>query len=110
MNICDKKLCTGCSACSTCCKQNAISMIKNDEGFLYPFIDETKCVNCEKCKKICPINNINIENNQNPEVYAVIASDEIRETSTSGGAFSILANYVLNSNSCWGGGNCWCRI
>lgn len=94
-NICDKNLCTGCSACSQACPKNAINMNTNEEGFLYPEIDNNLCTDCKLCKKTCPINNYNF-NNKYPKAYAIMAIDEVRKVSSSGGAFSVFAEYILN--------------
>ena len=47
-------LCCGCRLCEQICSKNAISMIYDNEGFLYPKIDANLCVNCGLCKKKCP--------------------------------------------------------
>lgn len=54
--ISDSLLCTGCSACSQVCPRGAVAMKANDEGFLYPFIDEGKCNDCSLCTRTCPVN------------------------------------------------------
>lgn len=90
--------CCGCSACANICPHGAIEMVENLEGFLYPEIDQSKCVNCGLCKKTCPILNKINDNFKTPDCYAAIADDEIREVSSSGGAFSIIAEYILNKN------------
>lgn len=45
--------CCGCSACYAVCPVGAISMQPNEEGFLYPVIDETKCIRCQRCIGVC---------------------------------------------------------
>ena len=94
----EKRDCCGCSACANICPHGAIEMVENSEGFLYPEIDQSKCVNCGLCKKTCPfLNKIN-DNFKTPDCYAAMADDEIRKVSSSGGAFSIIAEYILNKN------------
>lgn len=44
-------LCCGCRLCEQICSKKAISMIYDNEGFLYPKIDVNLCVNCGLCKK-----------------------------------------------------------
>lgn len=94
--ICNKNNCTGCATCKELCSKKAISMIDNKEGFLCPVVNQDLCTNCGLCKKNCPANSYIFENLVSPEVYAVMANDEIRKSSASGGAFGVLANYVFN--------------
>lgn len=49
----DHSECCGCSACYACCPAGAISMVRFDDGFLYPVIDESVCIRCGKCLKVC---------------------------------------------------------
>lgn len=49
----DKGDCCGCTACCQSCPLGAISMRPDNEGFLYPVIDETKCIRCNKCLTVC---------------------------------------------------------
>lgn len=58
-----KEECCGCSACCSICPQSAISMMSDEEGFLYPKIDDKICVRCYKCTKVCPFKNDNYDNN-----------------------------------------------
>ena len=53
IDIGSPELCTGCLACVNICSRNAINVVKNDTGFLYPRIDESKCINCGKCEELC---------------------------------------------------------
>lgn len=50
-----KEECCGCAACYAICAKDAISMIKDTEGFEYPQIDESKCIRCNQCMKVCSI-------------------------------------------------------
>ncbi|MBQ6887276.1 MAG: Coenzyme F420 hydrogenase/dehydrogenase, beta subunit C-terminal domain [Lachnospiraceae bacterium] len=84
-------LCTGCSACSNSCPQNAIAMKHNGYGFYIPEIDYNICIDCGICDNVCPIID------HKPSTYAIWASDEIRMQSSSGGFFSVIAEYVLNN-------------
>ena len=49
-----KKECCGCSACYAICPKEAISMVKDNKGFEYPHINETKCIRCYMCLNVCP--------------------------------------------------------
>ena len=88
--------CCGCGACYNKCPVGAISMQENEEGFLTPVIDEAKCTNCGLCLKACPSLNTEFKNNPQPECYAAMADDEIRMKSSSGGIFTLLAEYILD--------------
>ena len=50
----NNKKCTGCGACSFVCKQKAITMKVDSEGFLYPEINKDLCNDCKQCEKTCP--------------------------------------------------------
>lgn len=52
----EKKVnCCGCSACAHLCPKNCITMQEDEEGFLYPKVNESSCVDCELCVKTCPL-------------------------------------------------------
>lgn len=86
--------CTGCGACSSGCPKGAIRMVPDKEGFLYPEITDG-CVQCGHCAHVCPVLKQR-EPRTAPQVFAVWNRDPaVRRESTSGGAFSALAAYVL---------------
>lgn len=96
----NKEQCSGCTACMHSCPVGAITMETDEEGFKYPVIDLKKCVNCGTCRRICPFNNKYERKDtlKTPEIYAVKNKDETtRISSSSGGAFSALAEHVLNA-------------
>lgn len=92
--ICDRTLCTGCSACFSACKAKAIQMVPNEEGFFYPDINEDICVHCGKCKKVCPVHNTLLENNQAAYYAVKNKSTGQRMRSSSGGVFALLASEI----------------
>lgn len=94
----DRKICTGCAACVNLCPKGAIFMRENCEGFLYPEIEEEKCIHCGICYQRCPTIYPKHENNADPDCYAVQGKDKLRKESSSGGVFSILADYILSRN------------
>ena len=98
INILDKKECTGCSVCAQVCPHNCIKMIETKEGFHYPVIDEKLCTDCGLCVKKCHALNDNFKTDFNQEFYDVRASDEIRMKSSSGGMFTLIADYVFENN------------
>ena len=38
--------CCGCTACASSCPKSAITMVPDEEGFLYPKIDMRRCIEC----------------------------------------------------------------
>ena len=87
--------CTGCSSCANACAHYAIEMRADAEGFLQPFIDAEKCVECGLCVKKCPVLNP-LEIKLNKQIAYAVINYEDRTVSSSGGAFSMFARYVLN--------------
>ena len=89
--------CCGCSACYSVCPVNAIRFIADDEGFQYPYIDKALCINCKKCESVCPLK-IKQENLNPLHIYAAKNRNEsIRMKSSSGGVFSLFADYIETS-------------
>lgn len=96
INIIDKANCTGCTACHNICPKNAITMIADVEGFLYPKIDEQICIKCGCCEKICPILNDG-KNTKNNVINAYVAhhkNEQIWYESSSGGVFTAITEYI----------------
>lgn len=96
INIKEKADCCGCSACMNICPKKCITMEKDEEGFLYPVVDEKRCIHCGLCEKTCPIINKKRANEELQKTYAVYNKNEdIRKNSTSGGFFTSLAEKIL---------------
>ena len=91
-----KELCCGCSACANACPKKCIEMQFDEEGFLYPEVDSTRCIECGMCSNVCPIQNPSHLKKGIPLSYVVQnKNSRVREESSSGGMFSVLAEYVL---------------
>lgn len=98
IEITDKTKCCGCSACYNICPQECISMQSDNEGFRYPVIDMEDCTECDLCEMVCPILCGNKVDNE-PVAYACInKDDDVRQQSSSGGVFSLIAENVLGNN------------
>lgn len=99
MEICNSKQeCTGCGACKNVCPINCINMELDEEGFIVPVVDGSKCINCGKCKNVCPSNTSKKLNNSDEEIkaYSYMNNNEtILKKSSSGGAFSAIAERVI---------------
>lgn len=96
----EKDLCCGCTACVSVCPQKCLEMITDAEGFLIPSIAENrKCIDCGLCNKVCPILNPVKEIAKTQSGYIVQNTDlDIRRESTSGGAFSAIAQSILKKD------------
>lgn len=69
-------------------------MAADAEGFSYPVVDHEKCIDCGACHSVCPAKHPLEGSAGTP--YAVRCKDqELLQGSTSGGAFSLLAQQVL---------------
>lgn len=90
--------CTGCTACASSCPLDAISMQPNEEGFLMPIVDEVKCTSCGICVKKCQVIEKLPKRVQNQHYYGLKNRDEIRKKSSSGGAFTFIAERVLSED------------
>ena len=93
----DKQLntCYGCRACEGACPKGAIEIKPDSEGFLYPVLNKEHCVNCGICEKVCPFASDDFSSDAQA-VYAVQYKEtEKLMASSSGGAFSAVADYVL---------------
>ena len=91
----NKEQCTGCGACVQRCPQNCISWQTAEFGFFYPVIDEKKCVDCGLCERVCPIDKDISHLNFQKFFAAVHNNKQILSKSTSGGAFSAIAEKVI---------------
>lgn len=92
--ICPFEDCTGCGACSQVCPQSCVALCEDGEGFLRPTIDGSLCVDCGLCKRVCPA--LNPLEKGVGECYSAWHRDEtVLSKSSSGGAFTALADIVL---------------
>ena len=108
MNVKQQKQdCCGCTACQAICPQKAITMVPDEEGFLYPAIDEERCVHCDLCRKVCAFEDgylAKIGKTEEPafeQTYCAGSSTEeaVVCRSRSGGIFYALARQVIEASS-----------
>ncbi|MBQ8351567.1 MAG: Coenzyme F420 hydrogenase/dehydrogenase, beta subunit C-terminal domain [Clostridia bacterium] len=95
-NILAFQKCSNCGACYNVCPKDAITL--DEGGLFYELrVDEDKCVDCGMCQKVCPVNSP--DNRQAViSAYGAIHNDaEVVKASSSGGAFSAIAEFVLKN-------------
>lgn len=98
IRIYNKHDCCGCNSCVQRCPKSSITMREDEEGFLYPDVDESTCIDCGLCETVCPV----IHQSTVRKPIAVCAAknkdEKIRLSSSSGGAFTALAESVIDED------------
>lgn len=95
IQILDKHKCCGCSACEQICPKQCISFRRDQEGFVYPFVNNSICINCGLCERVCPVINLREDRLPLKTFAATNNNEEIRRNSSSGGVFSALAEKTI---------------
>lgn len=96
IHLVNKTDCSGCGACVCACPTKCLSMKGDSEGFYYPYADNKNCINCGKCLSVCSVKSKPKTTDYKRRVFAVQHKDDrIRRESTSGGAFTAIAEYVI---------------
>lgn len=97
ITITKKSDCNGCHACASVCPKKCISMVSDEEGFLFPNVDANKCVNCNLCDKVCPLKKASQKPLFNPIAYSGYNKNkQVQLESSSGGIFTLLAEEILS--------------
>ena len=91
----NKSECTGCGACVSICPRKAITMCPDEEGFLYPVVDQALCISCDLCEKRCPVGHEHPEHDVKM-LGAQHVDCEVRRQSSSGGVFTALARNMID--------------
>ena len=93
IEIKDKSLCCGCRACENICPQKCIEIYEDENGFMFPKVNEENCINCNLCNNVCPMLNNQLE--EVKEAYVVYSKTNNRQIGSSGGLFPEFAEYLL---------------
>lgn len=97
VEICLKEHCTACAACMNVCPKDAITMQElGVEGYNYPMIDQSKCIDCHLCVEICPSNHPIKLYRPQKSFAAISREQDDLMSSTSGGASSVMVQYILS--------------
>ena len=74
--LCEKELCTGCTACASACPLGCITMQPDAEGFLRPVVEESRCTGCGLCGRVCPVL-FSPDSTPMPQAFAAKNKDEM---------------------------------
>ncbi|MHB8077058.1 Coenzyme F420 hydrogenase/dehydrogenase, beta subunit C-terminal domain [Desulfosporosinus fructosivorans] len=95
----NKKECCGCTACMSICPKQAITMQPDEDGFVYPTVNDDLCVECGLCRKVCAFQNVPVTPNVPLATYAAINRNQsVLAASASGGVFAALALIIFEKN------------
>lgn len=92
--------CVGCGACLSECPVKAITLTGDEYGVYRSYVNKDNCIHCSKCVEVCPaLEHPKNLNSNEPSAYAFIHRNiNVVKQSSSGGAFSALAQAVLRDN------------
>lgn len=73
-------------------------MLYDEDGFVKNLADKDKCTKCNLCEMVCPVLNAEkLKHNDHQEPYAAVnKNSNVLMNSSSGGVFSVIAQYVLS--------------
>lgn len=92
--------CVGCGNCENKCPVGAVRLKEDEEGFLYPVVENECCIQCGKCRIVCPMYQKH-KNVQEPlSSYMAISKEKaILCQAASGGMFGTFAKVFLETYS-----------
>ena len=91
-----KEECCGCGACLNACPVKAICMAPDEDGFLYPYVNEEQCIQCGLCTRVCNFQHGERTDTLGKTYAAAWEKDAIRRSS-SGGVFAGIATNILQA-------------
>lgn len=93
-NISEFTQCANCGACYNICPVDAIH-VDDQDLFYRVVVDQDKCIDCGRCAAVCPVNTPQDRQDIRGAFSAVYCDEKIVKISSSGGAFTALAEWIL---------------
>jgi coenzyme F420-reducing hydrogenase beta subunit len=87
--------CCGCGSCVAVCPVLCLTMRPDACGFVHP-VYETGCIGCGRCAKACPALTVGNKDQVASVTWAKAKDDRLRDRSSSGAVFGLLAKKVLD--------------
>lgn len=89
--------CCGCLSCASICPKGCISVVADGMGFRHPSVNADVCVSCALCRRVCPALSGRKKEDSISCRWVMADNADMLASSSSGGAFGLLANRVLEA-------------
>lgn len=89
--------CCGCGSCAAACPVSCLTMKPDSCGFVHPRY-ESGCIGCGKCAKACSVLTVGKQDRALSVTWAKAKDDGLRDRSSSGAVFGLLAKQVLDED------------
>ena len=96
-NIANWDKCSNCGACINACPFDALYLDKNSLFYTVK-VEPNKCVNCGKCIRVCPTMQNKKTDAPLSAWWGYALNEQTVKCSSSGGIFSVVADYILREN------------
>lgn len=100
-----KNTCCGCELCVQSCPKGVIQMVEDEEGFLYPHIENNaNCINCGKCLSVCPEKTPGRSGNSILKSFSYFLPDvdDLKKSASGGLATAISREFVKKGGIVYG--------
>ena len=100
-----KRDCCGCESCALSCPKQIITMHQDEEGFLYPSIEnEENCINCGRCLAVCPVKSPGRSYKSIKDSFGgyVLQSEEVKKSASGGYATAIGQKFIEQGGIVYG--------
>lgn len=104
MSVSKVENCYGCEACANVCSRKAIVFHEDEQGFLYPKVDNSMCVECKVCEQFCPSLKKPTKKTGEKKYYGAYSNDdnELKHSTSGGIAYELMKYYINNYKIVYG--------